>query len=421
MIEKKLKYIIFGNGKEIEKKCVFWNMLFSILSSLQSAIMLLVVTRINGTEDAGILSIAFAAAYLMFTIGVYGVRNFQVTDSKKNYYYDDYRKMRLLSCGFMIIFSFSYCIWKNYESYKMTVVLSICFLKLLEAVEDLYHGELQRAGRLDIAGRSGTIRLIISYFIFIIVLVLKKNLLLAIDIVIILSFIIIAFTRILVNSLLIRNKSNEGNKKLIKLVKACLPLFITSFFSIYINNSPKYAIDTCLTENEQGYYAIISMPVFTINLLSGVIYRPNLVYMAKLWNEGKIEGFKKIFLEQSKKIVIIAIIIFAFGITIGLRMLEILYGVSLVTLKYEFAVLLIGGVMVAIYNFLIVCITIIRKQSFMTILSIFIVLLSYFISNKIVSYAGLMGASYLYLILTTCEMVILAGALFIYLRLEKNK
>ncbi len=420
-MKEKLKYIIFGNGKEIEKKCVFWNMLFSILFSLQSAIMLLIVTRINGTEDAGILSIAFAAAYLMFTIGVYGVRNFQVTDFKKNYYYDDYRKMRLLSCGFMVIFSFGYCIWKSYESYKMTVVLSVCFLKLLEAIEDLYHGELQRAGRLDIAGRSGAIRLIINYFIFIIILLLKKNLLLAMDIVIISSFIIIVFTRILVDSLLIRkNKSREEKGKLMKLAKACFPLFITSFLSIYIGNSPKYAIDAYLTESEQAYYAIISMPVFTINLLSGIIYRPNLVYMAKLWNEEKIEKFKKVLLKQSRNIAIIAIMILGFGISIGLKMLEILYGVSLATLKYEFAILLIGGGMAAAYNFLTVCITIMRKQSFLIVLSVFIMIVAFAISNSMVYYAGLMGASCLYLILMTCEMLVVFIVLWIHLKKINN-
>lgn len=417
-MKEKLKYIIYGNGKEIEKKCIFWNMLFSILTSLQSAIMLLVVTRINGTEEAGILSIAFATAYLMFTIGTYGVRNFQVTDSKKDYYYEDYRKLRLLSCGFMIIFSLVYCIWKNYENYKMTIILSVCLLKLLEAIEDLYHGELQRIGRLDIAARSGVIRLVINYAIFILVLLLTKNLFVTMNIVIILSFIVIVITRILCDSLLITRDKKEEKGILIKLFQACFPLFITSFFNIYISNSPKYAIDTYLTENEQAYYAIISMPVFTINLLSGVLYRPQLLNMAKVWNKNDRRNFRNIILKQLRNIIIIAIIILVCGVTLGLKILEIIYGVPLISLKKEFALLLIGGGMTAAYNFLIVCITIMRKQSFMVTLSIFMMLLTYTISNKMVCYAGLTGASYLYLILMACQMIVLLVVLFIYL---KNK
>lgn len=420
-MNRRLKNIIVQEQKEIEKKCIVWNMLFSILTSLQSAIMLLIVTRINGTEEAGILSIAYATSYLMYTVGTYGVRNFQVTDSRKCYSYNDYRKMRLVSCSLMIVSSFSYCIYKHYEIHKVGIILIVCFLKLLEAIENLYHGELQRIGRLDIAGCSGVIRLCSSYVVFFVVLFITKNLFAALSSMVMLSFFMLVFTRSLFGMLFVEESRRNGWKKIVELAKVCFPLFVTSFLSIYICNSPKYAIDAYLSETEQAYYAIISMPVFTINLLSGIIYQPKLLYMAKLWNEDKRKIFRKTLLKQTWNIVVIAILIFVFGLTVGVKILEILYGISLSELKKEFAVLLIGGGMVAIYNFLTACITIIRRQSFLIWLSVFMLFLSYAISRPMVHRAGLMGASWLYLVLMTCEMLAVFVVLWIYLKSEVSK
>lgn len=106
----KLRDAFTSDDKDIEKKSVFWNMTFSILSASQSAVMIAIVTRGNGTESAGILSIAFAVAYLMYTIGAYGARDFHATDSLRQYSYNEYKRLRLISCGVMIFISLLYCL-----------------------------------------------------------------------------------------------------------------------------------------------------------------------------------------------------------------------------------------------------------------------------------------------------------------------
>ena len=386
-MREQIQKFIFGNDDCIEKKAVFWNMLFSVLSALQSAIMIMLVTRVDGTENAGILSIAYASAYLMYTVGTYGVRNFHATDSRNMYTYKDYKKIRLLSCGVMMICSVAYCLSKAYEGYKLSIVMLVCLLKLEEAFEDLYHGELQRSGRLDIAGRLGTIRLGISYIVFGAVLIIRRDLIEALVYVIIVGLAIVLLTRSVANSFTITN----------------------------ISNSPKYAIDLYLSEKEQAYYAVISMPVFTINLLSSIIYRPKLLYMAELWNVNDKYTFRKIIWSQIGNIFLISIVAMGGGLTIGVRILEIIYGISLNSLKKEFAVLLIGGGVVAVYNLLSACLTIIRKQVFMLIISILVMVLATVISNPIVQYAGLAGASYLYLILMLGEMISIFLILIVYL------
>lgn len=412
---------IFINYEEVERKAIFWNMLFSIMSALQSAIMIMLVTRKEGVETAGILSIAYASAYLMYTVGAYGVRDFHSTDSHKTYDFIDYRNLRIISCGVMVVCSVIYCVFKGYEGYKLFIVLLVCILKLEEVIEDLYHGEFQRVGRLDIAGRLGTFRLVICYIAFILVFLVQENLVLSILVMILFSFSVNLFSRILLKDFMVKKNETNNSRHFIQLLKACFPLFIMTFLSIYISNAPKYAIDIFLSEKDQAYYAIISMPVFTINLLSGVIYRPQLFHMAELWNTNNKKNFKRLMLKQIRNIILISGLIIIAGITIGIYLLEVLYGISLMSLKGEFTILLIGGSVVAIFNFLVACLTIVRKQIFMLISSVIVMILARVISNPIVRTTGLTGASYLYLLLMLGEMVSISVILYIYINNSDSK
>lgn len=399
-----MKEFVIGDGCNIERKASFWNMVFSMLSALQSAVMIMILTQCIGADEAGILSIAYATGYLMYTIGSYGVRDFHATDSQRRYTYNEYKRIRFLSCVVMIFCSLIYCSCKGYDRYKLIVILLVCALKLVEAVEDLYHGEFQRLGRLDIAGRLGAYRLLLSYVIFGFFIFTTHNLLAAIGFMIILSVIMTVITGSFLDKFVVKTEEKHKGKMLLELAIACFPLFVMLFLSIYISNAPKYAIDKCLSETEQAYYAIISMPVFTINLLSGIVYRPKLLHMAELWNKNNITDFKMLIRKQVGVIILISVGINLAGCTIGLKLLELLYGVSLVVLKKEFAILLLGGGLVAIYGFFSACLIIMRKQAFMLGIAVFIMALAGIIANPMVQHAGLMGASVLYFILMLGEL-----------------
>ena len=71
--------------KNIDKKNVLWNMIGASSNAFTSLIFAIVVTRINGLEEAGIFTYAFATACLFYVIGIYAGRAFQVTDITEKY------------------------------------------------------------------------------------------------------------------------------------------------------------------------------------------------------------------------------------------------------------------------------------------------------------------------------------------------
>lgn len=402
----------------LEFQSSFWNMISSILNAGQSAVMILIVTRLLGPSEAGIVSIGYATGYLLSKIGEYGIRNFQVTDTNEKYKFTDYLLIRLITTIVMFIIILFYCKMKDYSFEKYNVVFAICILKLSEVIEDVIHGRLQQKGRLDIAGKMLTIRLVVNYVLFLGIIIFTKNIIIASWAVAIVSLIVVFvstyFNR---NKLLyIKNKIPSTWKNSFTLLKVCFPLFFTSFFDIYITNVPKYAIDRCLTEEFQGYFGIIFMPIFTINLFSCIIYRPVLTKMASL---REIKEYKKLGYIVVKQIIIILLISIIFilgGYSIGLDILQLVYGISLNDYLHSFVILLIGGGMAAIYNFLLVCIIIIRKQKSLLFLSSAVVIIATLLADHYVNSKGILGASELYLLLMSIQMIVSAGIFMKYFR-----
>ena len=110
-------------------------------------------------------------------------------------------------------------------------------------------------------------------------------------------------------------------------------------------------------------------------------------------------------------IAILAVTITVFGVLIGLRLLGLMYGLELGTFLAEFAVLLIGGGFSALYTYMDVCITIMRKQKTLLVVSGTIGLIALFTSGSIVAKMGLTGACYSYLLLVLLEA--LGGVMFV--------
>ena len=67
----------------IKKREFIWNTIGSLISSILNAIILAFCTRLNGIEIAGMFSISYATACILDSIGNFGLRIYQTTDTKR--------------------------------------------------------------------------------------------------------------------------------------------------------------------------------------------------------------------------------------------------------------------------------------------------------------------------------------------------
>ncbi len=391
-----------------ERQNVIWNMAASILNSAQTVILLFIVTRTLGVVEGGVFSFAFSTANMLLYIGTYGVRNYQVTDVLKKHSFHEYYMLRIVTSTVMMILSIFFSFCSDYTIEKSLVIFTLCLFKCLEGIEDLFFGEYQLEGRLDIAGKLWFLRLTANIGIFFVLIYSTKSMLYACG-----GMVFLSFLFIMGNRTYIQGKFQQKEKQGISIssIKTILwnatPIFLHSFLNIYICNVPKYAIDRILSEEYQAYYGVLFMPIFVINLLSGFIYRPILVELAQVWNNQERKKFFKKIYQQSIFIVIVTVFLCLCATKIELPILSWMYRMELASYGKEYLILLIGGGCSAISYFITTCITIQRNQSKIMYIIIGISLIGTVCSDTLVRNYEILGASILYSGLMILQMIIL--------------
>lgn len=411
------KIIIAPSKNNIERRTAIWNMVSSILGAAQSAIFLLVVTHVCDAVYAGIFSIATTLGYQIIAIGSYGMRNFQATDVKQKYKFKEYLLSRYFTSIAMFIFLIGYVCIKDYNTEKALIILAFGVYKAVDVIEDVFHGEFQRYNRLDIGAISMTIRYVISFLVFAVVLITSHNLLFACiceAVISILVFIILTYEVIKPRKIL----SVKGALKHTGwLLRDCFPLFIGGFLYLYVCNAPKYAIDNCLSQESQMYFAILFMPVFVVNLLSSFVYRPLLVRMAICWNEKRNKEFWHMVMTQIALIFVLTIMGILGAYLCGTQILSLVYGVDVNPYRNCLVLLMFGGGFAALIGFLINVLTVMRLQTLLLLGYMVASVAALIVSNPIVSKLGIFGASVLYVGL----MVLVAAFLLVSAVFYKKK
>jgi len=355
--------------KNIKRNTFFWNAFSAVMNSFQTMVLLLVITRTGNDNDSGIFVMAYAVGNLMLNVGKYGVRQYQVTDVKEKHSLKDYVNARYASMMIMFIFIGAYLLMKafanNYTMEKIAVVLIICLVKAVEAFEDVYQGRMQQKGRLDCAGRILGIRLFIFIVMFAILYITTGHLV-STSLICLIATAVISF---IMNGSVMYEFKDEGRGSTKESVKEimikCFPLCVCMCLNMYITNSPKYIIDSVVSDEVQTKFNIVFMPVFVIALMGNFIFQPFLKRMGENWVEERIDKF-----ERDIGILAVSIIVLDLGVTlvgsfIGGPVLGMIYGVDLKDFNFELILFMLAGGLIALQNLCIMAITTVRYQKYM--------------------------------------------------------
>lgn len=405
------------NDSNVERNSYIWNMSGSMLVAFQSVIMLMILTRVLGLVEAGILTIAYANANLFQNIGKYGMRNFQVSDVKDEFNFSEYKASRIVTAIAMVAVSFIYVIYtainNDYTVEKTQIILWMCLFRVVDVIEDVYCALYQSKNRLDIGAKIMTLRQVITLIVFGVGVVILKDLLLALVIsTVVTTLLLVFFIKCTYGFFDIKPEKAEW-KKVSMLLKVCFPLFAGAFLSFYIGNAPKYAIDAMLTDELQACYGFIAMPVFVVGLLNNFIFNPILFRMSILWEEGKKKEFVIRTACQVGIVGIITGVCILGAYLLGIPVLSWLYNTDLAPYKTELLILLLGGGFLGLSGLLNAVVTIMREQKKLMWGYGIVSILAYACSNKVVAAYGMMGAAVLYTVLIGALCVIFAG-MFIY-------
>lgn len=410
------------NKEKNVKKAFLWNMIGSTSYSVSSFLYLMVVTRICGVAPAGFFSLSYATAQLLLTVGRYGMRTYQATDLEQKYLFSEYGISRVLTCALMMLFGIIYSAW----SFSGEYIIISCFvilMKMVDAVEDVFHGNFQQTYHVEIMGKMLAARNIYSAVYFTGALLVTHSLAFTCTSTALTSLALC----LVINYVFTVKYPGEAvgparSPKLVnvwELLKICTPLFVGTFLSLLLYNIPKYAMASVMTDEYQTYYSVLFMPSFVITLMCEFVFKPTITTIAELWWKDDIRKFSLYVLRIIAIILTCGGVIIVAGHLLGRTLLEIIYGVDLSPYKLHFIVLLIGGTVGAgvymMYNILIA----IRKGGCIIVVYAITALLTIFPAKLMVQKWGIMGASLNYLY--SCSILfLLFGGILIFVILRKK-
>ena len=402
------------------KKAYIWNTSGSMVAAASSFLLLMFVTRRLGDEVGGVFSLAYTTAQIVLTVGKFGIRSYQATDINYKISRDVYINSRIVLTLMMLALDGIYILFAGYGADKAIIFLVVCAIKACDAIEDVYHGELQRRGYLDKAGISLFIRNVITIIVFGIAVYTLGEIKNALYITAAVSLLItIAMNNFLIGKYADNISAMEHINQesgYLTLLYQCFPLFLGTFLSLYIYNVPKYVIEYGGNEKLITAYTVLFIPTFVINLLSDFIFKPLLTGITKMWEEQNYSGIIRLILRQCFYITTALVLILLPTWFFGVKLLGVVYSIELDSYSLELMILMFGGGASALVYLAFNVLTCFRKQINITVNyltgAIFITLLTPFLFERY----GIMGAAVSYAVTELILAEIMLVTIFYYLR-----
>lgn len=380
------------------KRSSLWYSIGTMTFAVSSVFLLLVVTRLEGANSAGIFSIGWAVCQLMYTIGLFGTRSIQVSDLESRYPDKIFFQSKLVTIAAMLIGSliYSWILHFSFEKYSISFLLTL--LMSAETLGDVFSGFLQRRERLDLSGKSYFFRIITYDIVFLLFLVATHNMIAAIFAACVVSYLWLFLIDYQWVRMIGYLHIDFEFKTTVYLLRECFPIFISAFLTNYVVNIPKNSIELFLSNDLQATYNVLFMPSAIITLFLSFVLVPMYTQISSSWLYRDLSKFKKIVGRILFSITLLTIFFALAGYFIGIPILSVIYHLNLSSFKSQFVFLIIGGGINSLATFLVYILTVFKRQKILTYVYLVTAIFTTFISNTWVKMHGITGASFIYLV-----------------------
>lgn len=399
------------------KKDLVWNTLGVTINALTSLFYLIFVTRINGTESAGVFTFAFSTALIVQVIGLYSGRVFQVTDNNEKVTDSDYIYSHMITSVAMILIGIIFCIIKGYTFYKIIIIMMFILFRAIESFSDSVYAVIQKNNELYKVGISFTIKSVMSILLFLMIDLITRNIILSIIMIILTQIVVLYYYDRKNAEKYLKNLDKFSKENVIYIYKVGFYTFIFTILTQYVNNAPKYAIDNYLTNTDQTIYGIISMPATAILLLSQFLIHPYLLKLKNCIINKQIKQFNQNIIKLILALVLFGIIGLLGTYLVGVPILQLVYGVKLSEYKLPLLIIILSSIFLSMVMLLSNALIAMRKTKGQTIIYVVVSIIAYVIAKIFVLNNFLLGASEAYLY----TMIILFILYVIYYLLNIKK
>lgn len=399
------------------KKNIIWNTLGTGANAFTSLFLLVIVTRINGLDNAGVFSFAFSTACILFIFATYAGRIFQVTDTT-DIKDKEFILSRIITCLLSILFCVLFVLINGYNISKSLIIITLCLYKTIESFCDVLYGILQKNEMLDIVGKSYLLKSVLGILVFLVVDLITKNMLYSVLSMIGISIIVSIFIDYRISRKLVKIDLPINKKHLKQIFIKGFTVFLISFIPVIIVNAPKYVIDHYLVDKLQAVFGIIIMPATVISLFSQFIIHPMLTSVTNMYRKKDYESLKKMLYKMMLLVLVFGILCIVGAYIIGIPVLELVYGVSLKNYKIELVIILLASTLSTTAGVISPFLIAMRHNFSQVIIGIITIIIEVILSVLFIKKYSIAGVTYAYLIAMAINLIMYSS--FIYVLLKRK-
>lgn len=397
-----------------------WNTIGVSINAFASLLYLIMITRINGVDTAGVFSYCFAFSIILYTAANIGNRVYEVSDTK-GFGDSTYFTLKYFTCaaGFIACLVF-FVISKDLQ--RTILLLIFMVVRSYEAFSDTLYAVWQKRDRLDYVGISYVIKNISAFLLFGAVDYLTKNIYFATFAMLAATVLTYYFYDKTILNKYQKLKFIKDFKQVLNLFKSIIYFLVFTLLTIVIPNIPRIVVDMKYTNSELGYFGILMMIPTVMILLGQLIVQPFIITLTDFADNRK---YKKLFnktLVLCLYVTVASVLCCVAAWFLGPFVLQLLYGIPFDDYKISLIVLVLAGMFNAYTVIISTSLTIFRKTFFQLVIYVLVVILETVVMFVCLGKTDFTFSFWLYMYVMIAQSVVFLGYfIIVYIRKLKGK
>ena len=274
------------------RKNVIWNTLGTMIYCAAQWVITIIVVHMAGYEDAGYLSLAMTTSSTFSVICLFGMRNFQISDVRREFSPHEYVGSRILTCAAAFLVCAAAAFIEN-APYQALCICGFMLIRVAEGVVDVLYGEDQKLNRYDLIGKSFIFRGIGIVASFVAGMAATQSLLYSILLMAASSLLIAVFFDCRKTTALEEIRPVIFSTKVNKLLMHCAPLVVYSFLLSALNLTAKNVLRDTEGTAVLGIYSSMASPTLVVQVFATVAFSPFLPRLSKLIETNRMIPLRK--------------------------------------------------------------------------------------------------------------------------------
>ncbi|MEA4911725.1 MAG: lipopolysaccharide biosynthesis protein [Oscillospiraceae bacterium] len=316
----------------------------------------------TGDYNAGLLATAMTVTNIFLTLASYGMRTFQVSDTKDKYSRAAYLESRAVTVGAAVLLCALYSVLAGYRGAQLLCIFLWLAYKLLEAATDVLHGFAQKAERMDVVGISYAARGVVSLAVFCAVFALTQSLPLTLALMAAACWAFCLAYDLPATKTYFVPLERAPLSAVGALLGECAPLALYAFFNTAAASAPKLFLERMLGTETIGVYNLVNSPVLILQVGVVYLFAPFVTFFSARLDSGDRAGFLK--LARNVTLLVFAVGVLGIGgvLALGEWGLTWLYGADIAAYKGLLAPMVVCTVFTALSLFYCMLLTVLRDM-----------------------------------------------------------